>query len=107
MPIPAKSKLIPALPVIVALLVLPAAANATLAYTTNLFHPHVSVSKNDNGEGAKRIGAGTNAKVSPDGELVAFEREGKKSSEMMLYDVATGKTRTLFSPWVESFTFAR
>jgi Tol biopolymer transport system component len=106
-PLP-KSKLIPALLVVAALLVLPAAANATLAYTTNLFHPHVSVSKNDNGKGAKRIGAGTDPKVSPDGKLVVFEREaGKgKGPEMKLYDVATGKTRTLFKPWRESFTFA-
>lgn len=106
MPTLPKSKLIPAL-VVVALLALPAAADATLAYSTNVFHPHVTVA-NDNGKGAKRIGAGTNAKVSPDGELVAFEREPSngKGPEMKLYDVATGKTRTIFSPWRESYTFA-
>ena len=41
MPISPKSKLIPALLGVAALLALPAAANATLAYTTNIFHPHV------------------------------------------------------------------
>ena len=99
------SKLIPVL-AIAALLALPAGADATLAYSTNVFHPHVAVAKNDNGKDAKGIGVGTNPKVSPDGELVAFEREGKDGAEMMLYDVATGKTKALFAPWQESFTFA-
>jgi Tol biopolymer transport system component len=108
MPISAKSKLTVALLVVAALLVLPAAASATLAYTTNIFHPHVSVAKNDNGKGAKRIGAGSNPKVSPDGNLVVFEREGGKNEgpEMKLYDVATGKTKTIFTPWRESYSFA-
>jgi Tol biopolymer transport system component len=107
MPISAKLKLIPALLVAAALLALPAAANATLAYSTNVFHPHIWVAKNDNGKGAKAIGAGSNAKVSPDGELVVFEREAKKGGpEMKLYDVATGKTKTIFSPWREPYSFA-
>jgi Tol biopolymer transport system component len=107
MQISPKSKLIPALFAVVALLAVPAAAQATLAYSTHVFHPHVVVAK-DNGKGAKAIGAGTNAKVSPDGKLVAFEREPAdgKGPEMELYDVATGKTKTLFSPWRESYTFA-
>jgi Tol biopolymer transport system component len=108
MPTLPKSKLIPALVAVVALLAVPAAARATLAYTTNVFHPHVTVAQ-DNGKGAKTIGAGTNAKVSPDGKLVVFEREpsnGKGAPEMKLYDVATGKTKTIFSPWRESYTFA-
>jgi Tol biopolymer transport system component len=101
-------KLIPALLLVAALLVLPAAANATIAYSTNVFHPHVWVGKNDDGKGAKSIGAGSNAKVSPDGELVIFEREGAKGKgpEMKLYDLATGKTKTIFSPWRESYSFA-
>src|ERR1700709_1210102 len=98
------SKLIPVL-AIAALLALPAGADATLAYSTNVFHPHVAVAKNDKGKDGKGIGVGTNAKVSPDGELVAFEREGKDGAEMMLYDVATGKTKALFAPWPERFTF--
>jgi Tol biopolymer transport system component len=107
MPTLPKLKLLPALLAVVALLALPAAANATLAYTTNIFHPHITVA-NDNGSGAKRIGAGTNPKVSPDGKLVVFEREGTKNKgpEMKLYDVATGKTKTIFSPWRESYSFA-
>jgi Tol biopolymer transport system component len=102
-----KLKLVPALLALVALLAVPAAAQATLAYTTNVFHPHVTVAQ-DNGKGAKRIGAGTNPKVAPNGKLVAFEREaaGGKDPEMKLYDVTTGKTKTIFSPWRESYTFA-
>jgi Tol biopolymer transport system component len=106
MPTLPKLKLIPALVLIAALLALPAAANATLAYTTNVFHPHIWVSKNDNGKGAKAIGAGSNAKVAPNGELVVFERETKSGPEMKLYDVSTGKTKTLFAPWRETFSFA-
>ncbi len=102
-----KLKLLPVLVALVALLAVPAAAQATLAYTTHLFHPHVVVAQN-NGKGAKAIGAGTNPKVSPDGKLVAFEREpgNGKAPEMKLYDLATGKTKTIFSPWRESYTFA-
>lgn len=102
-----KLKLVPVLVALVALLAVPAAAQATLAYTTHVFHPHVVVAQ-DNGKGAKAIGAGTNPKVSPDGKLVAFEKEGTsgKAPEMRLYDLATGKTKTIFSPWRESYTFA-
>ncbi len=107
MPISPKLKLSVLLAALVALLAVPAGAQATLAYVTHVFHPHVVVAQN-NGKGAKTIGAGTNAKVSPDGKLVAFEREanGKAGPEMKLYDLATGKTRTIFSPWRESYTFA-
>jgi len=107
MPISPKLKLIPVLFALVALMAVPAAAQATLAYTTNVFHPHVTVAR-DNGKGAKRIGAGTNPKVSPDGKLVVFERapSNGKSPEMKLYDIATGKTKTIFSPWRESYSFA-
>jgi Tol biopolymer transport system component len=107
MPTLPKFKLIPVLVALVALLAVPAAAQATLAYTTHVFHPHVAVAQ-DNGKGAKTIGAGANPKVSPDGKLVVFEREpsGKGGPDMRLYDVATGKTRTIFSPWRESYSFA-
>jgi WD40 repeat protein len=91
---------------VAALFVLPAAANATLAYNTNIFNQHVWVA-NDNGSNAKPIGAGFNPKVSPDGNLVAFERQGKNHTpEMKLYDVKTGKTKTILTPWRETFTFA-
>jgi Tol biopolymer transport system component len=107
MPISPKLKLTAALLAVVALLAVPAGANATLAYVTHVFHPHVVVA-NNNGKGAKAIGAGTNPRVAPNGKLVAFEREGAKGKgpEMKLYDLATGKTKTIFTPWRETYTFA-
>jgi WD40 repeat protein len=106
MPTLPKSKLIPALLVVAALLALPAAADATLAYTKNIFKPHVYVAQ-DNGKGAREIGPGLNPHVSPSGELVVFERAGANHTpEMKLYNVATKKTKTIFSPWQESFTIA-
>jgi Tol biopolymer transport system component len=90
-----------------ALLAVPAGAGATLAYVTHVFHPHVVVAQ-DNGKGAKKIGAGTNPKVAPNGKLVAFEREPSngKGAEMKLYDATTGKTKTIFTSWRDSYTFA-
>ena len=101
-----KSKLLVALFAVVALLALPAAAQATLAYTVNVFKPRVYVAQ-DNGKGAKQIGLGLNPHVSPNGKLVIFESPfAKQPPEMKLYDVETGKTTTIFSPWRESFVFA-
>jgi Tol biopolymer transport system component len=108
MPTLPKLKFATAIAAVVALLAVPAAAQATLAYTTHVFHPHVVVA-NDNGKGGKAIGAGTNPKVAPNGKLVAFERENAakgKGPEMKLYDVATGKTKTIFTSWRDSYTFA-
>ncbi len=101
-----KLKLIPALVAVAALLVLPSAADATLAYCKNVFHSHVWVAQ-DNGKGARVIGAGTNPRVSPNGKLVIFEREGNGHvPEMKLYDIATKKTKTILKPWRESYTVA-
>jgi Tol biopolymer transport system component len=101
-----KSKLLVALFAVVALLALPAAAQATLAYTVNVFKPRVFVAQ-DNGKGAKQVGLGLNPHVSPNGKLVIFESpSAKQPPEMKVYDVETGKTTTLFTPWRESYTVA-
>jgi Tol biopolymer transport system component len=106
MPNSSKSKVAALFLAAAALLALPAAANATLAYTKNVFKPHVYVA-DDNGKSAREIGPGLNPHVSPNGELVVFERAAADHTpEMKLYDVATTKTKTIFSPWQESFTFA-
>jgi Tol biopolymer transport system component len=106
MPTLPKSKLLVALFAVVALLALPAAAQATLAYTVNVFKPRVYVAQ-DNGNGAKQVGLGLNPHVSPNGKLVIFERTAKNHTpEMKLYDVETGKTKTIFSPWRESYGVA-
>jgi Tol biopolymer transport system component len=94
--------------IVAAMLAVPATAGATLAYVIHVFHPHVVVAP-DNGKGAKTIGAGTNPRVSPNGKLVAFERENAakgKGPEMKLYDLASGKTKTIFTSWRNSYTFA-
>ena len=90
---------------LVALLAIPAAANATLTYTKGISKPKVYIAE-DNGKGAKSIGAGRNSQVSPDGETVVYERETKQGSEMRLYSVAVKKSERLLNPWRESFVFA-
>jgi hypothetical protein len=90
---------------LVALLAIPAAANATLTYTKGNSKPKVYIAEN-NGSGAKPIGAGRNSCISPDGETVIYERETKQGSEMRLYSVAVKKSQRLLNPWTESFVFA-
>lgn len=106
MPTMPKSKLLGVVLVAAALAAFPAAANATLAFNKNIFKPHVWVAQ-DNGKDAHEIGPGSSPRVSPNGELVVYERAGVgHTPEMKLYDVATKKTKTIFSPWQESFVFA-
>jgi Tol biopolymer transport system component len=105
MPTFSQLKLPAALLVIVALLVLPAAAGATLTYTKGFQKPHVYYAE-DNGSGAHQIGLGRNSRISPDGETVIYEKETKSGAEMRLYSVALGKGQRLLNPWRESFVFA-
>ena len=91
--------------VLVAFLAIPAAAGATLTYTKGNTKPKVYIAEN-NGKGAKSIGAGRNSRISPDGETVIYERETKQGSEMRLYSVAVKKGERLLNPWTESFVFA-
>ena len=100
-----KSKLIPALLVVAALLALPAAANATLTYTKGFNKPHVYIAQ-DNGKGAKQIGLGSDSHISPNGEWVAYERLTGSGAELRLYSVAVGKSERVLGNWVEPFTFA-
>jgi Tol biopolymer transport system component len=91
--------------VLVAFLAIPAAAGATLTYTKGNTKPKVFIAEN-NGKGAKSIGAGRNSRISPNGETVIYERETKQGSEMRLYSVAVKKGERLLNPWTESFVFA-
>jgi Tol biopolymer transport system component len=91
--------------VLVAFLAIPAAAGATLTYTKGLSKPKVYIAEND-GKGAKSIGAGRDSHISPNGETVVYERETKQGSEMRLYSVAVKKGQRLLNPWTESFVFA-
>jgi Tol biopolymer transport system component len=90
---------------LVAFLAIPAAANATLTFTKGNTKPKVYIAEN-NGNGAKSIGAGRNSRISPDGETVIYERETNQGSEMRLYSVAAKKSQRVLNPWTESFVFA-
>jgi dipeptidyl aminopeptidase/acylaminoacyl peptidase len=105
MPTLSKLKFPAALLVVLGLLALPAGAGATLAYTKGFSKPRVYYAE-DNGKGAHQIGLGRNAKVSPDGETVIYEKETKSGAEMRLYSIPVGKGQRLLNPWRESYVFA-
>jgi Tol biopolymer transport system component len=90
--------------VLAALLVVPAAAQATLTYVRNPFHPTVFVA-DDDGLGAKKVEAGELPKVSPDGNWVAYLHQGAKNAqELKLAPVAGGASRTLMVGFREPFS---
>jgi Tol biopolymer transport system component len=95
-------KLLAAILVVAAFLVLPAAAGATLSYTKDLKQPTLFYAK-DNGKGAKKIGPGYNSLVSPDGKSVIFERSTSNGVEMRLFSVEKGKSERLMSPLQEGY----
>lgn len=88
MPSLPKFSLLGALVAAIALLVLPAAAGATLAYVKNPMKP-VVYGANDNGSGAFKIGSGSNPKVSPDGDVIAYSREGNNGKRGLVLGAAT------------------
>jgi Tol biopolymer transport system component len=103
-----KSKLIAALVVVTAFLVLPAAAQATLVFTRNLFHPTIWVA-NDNGSGAKTLVHGSTPKISPDGQTVAYYRQqkahGYRAELMVAATDGSGSPRVLLPNWSEAYVF--
>lgn len=89
--------------VLTALLAVPAAAQATLAYVRNPFHPTVFVA-NDDGSGAKKLDSGETPHVSPDGNSVAYLHVGAKNAqELKVANLLTGTTQTLLVGWREPF----
>jgi Tol biopolymer transport system component len=92
--------------VLAALLAVPAAAQATLAYVRNPAHPTVFVA-NDNGSGAKKLDSGETPHVSPDGNSVAYLYVGAKNAqELKVANLSTGTTKTLLTTWREPFSLA-
>jgi Tol biopolymer transport system component len=83
MPTMKKLSLVLSALVLVAVLAIPAAAQATLTFVRNPLHPTVFVA-NDDGSGAKKLVAGENPNVSPDGKIVALLHQGKSKPEMVL-----------------------
>src|SRR3954451_3164195 len=106
MPIDKKLPLVLSALVLASALAIPAAAQATLTYVRNPFHPTVFVA-NDDGSGAKKIDSGETPHVSPDGNSVAYLHIGAKNAqELKVADLATGATRTLLTTWREPFSLA-
>jgi Tol biopolymer transport system component len=103
MPSPLKSKLLVALVAATALLALPAAAEATLVYVKNPMQPAVFAA-NDNGGGAFRIGPGSNPKVSPDGDVIAYQSESPGGKRRLnLAAAAGGGSATVMTGLQDSF----
>lgn len=97
--------LLPAL-ALAAFLVLPAAAQATLAFTRSPLHSAVFAAADD-GSGAHKVGSGSNPHVSPDGQAIAFLHEGAKhAQELQVAPAAGGPARTLMVGWREAFYLA-
>jgi Tol biopolymer transport system component len=94
--------LLPAL-VLAAMLVLPAAAGATLSYVKNPFNATVFVA-NDDGSGARKVETGHNPHVAPSGLSVAYLHEGPKGAqELKLAPVTGGAGTTLVTNVREAF----
>jgi Tol biopolymer transport system component len=77
---------IPALALLVVLVASPAVAQATLVFSRNPLSPSVW-SAADNGSGARRLALGSNPRISPNGQMVAFLHQGNGRSsqpELML-----------------------
>jgi Tol biopolymer transport system component len=106
MPTSPKSKTLAVLLVAAALLAIPASASATLAFVRNPLSPVVYVA-NDDGSSSKKLAAGSNPHVSPDGESVAFMREGPgHAQELVLAPSSGGKGQTLLQSWRDPFYLA-
>lgn len=97
---------IAALAIAAALLVIPAAAQATLAFVRNPLKPVVFVA-NDDGSGAHKLDAGTSPRVSPDGQTVIYFHEGPgHAQEMKAAAPGGGASRTLMGGWQETSILA-
>jgi Tol biopolymer transport system component len=103
MPSLPKSKLLGALVAATALLAPAAAAEATLVYVKNPMHPAVYAA-NDNGGGAFKVGPGSNPRVSPDGDAIAYQREGSGGKrQLMLAAAAGGGSKAILNNLQDSF----
>jgi dipeptidyl aminopeptidase/acylaminoacyl peptidase len=106
MPILAKPKLFLSALAIAALLAMPAGASATLSYVKNPFKTTVFVA-NDDGSGARKVEAGHNPQVAPDGLSVAYLHEGAKNAQELKIAPATGGPgRTVMGNLREAFYVA-
>jgi WD40 repeat protein len=106
MPSPRKFSLLGALVAAIALLALPVAAQATLAYVKNPFKPNVFVA-NDNGGGAFKVGPGTSPRVSPDGDVIAYAFETSNGRRQLKIAAAQGGgSATVMNNLQDTYNFA-
>ncbi len=85
------------------LVVLPAAAQASLTFVRGQMNRAVYVA-NDDGSGIRKIGPGSNPHMAPDGAAVAYFREGAgHGTELKLAPVAGGPAKALMVGWREPF----
>jgi Tol biopolymer transport system component len=82
-------------------------AQATLVFTRNPLNPAVFVAKDD-GSAARRVGSGSNPRVSPDGKTIVFYRSGKGNQPAaLMIAAASGRApKKLASGWQNPFVFA-
>jgi Tol biopolymer transport system component len=99
---------VPAVVLLLALLAVPASAQATLVYLRKLLNPVVWVAE-DNGKHAHELAAGSNPRVSPDGQIVAFLHQGNGRSskpELMLAPAdGSAPVSRLATGWRETSVF--
>lgn len=96
------------LALLVALLAVPAMAQATLVFSRSPFNPSVWSAAND-GSGARKLAAGSDPRVSPNGQIVAFLHQGKGASsrpELMLVPAdGSAPVSRLAVGWRETSSF--
>lgn len=103
MPHVPKFRLLGALVAATALLALPAVADATLVYVKNPMKPAVFAA-NENGGGAFKVGPGSNPKVSPDGDVIAYQRESSDGKrELRLAATVGGGSKAVLTGLQDSF----
>jgi dipeptidyl aminopeptidase/acylaminoacyl peptidase len=103
---PSKSKLTGALIAAIALFAFPSSAGATLVYVKNPMKPAVYAAS-DNGGGAFKVGPGTNPRVSPDGNAIAYAHGDSSGNPVLkLAAAAGGGARTVMTGLQDSFHLA-
>jgi Tol biopolymer transport system component len=90
-------------------LAVPALAQATLVFSRSPFNPSVW-SAADSGSGARKLAAGSDPRISPNGQIVAFLHQGKGRSsqpELMLVPAdGSAPVSRLAVGWRETSSFA-
>lgn len=93
---------------VASLLVLPAAAHATLAFVRSPLKPTVWAAA-DNGSGQRKIAPGSNPKISPKGQIIAFfhQGEGRSAQPELMLAPANGSAPVsrLATGWREQISF--